>query len=302
MDIKLYNTLTHEKDKFIPIKKNEVSIYTCGPTVYGYAHIGNMRAYIFMDNLRRMFKYNGYKTKHVMNLTDVGHLTSDADSGEDKMEKAAKREGKNPWDIAAFYIDAFMKDIDSLNVDRPEIITRATDNIPEMLEMMIVQYNASRRKFIEDSQKKIRLEVQRDDLQLRMKRITILICNKGTASTGKMNIFIDIPECIKLYWDTSKKKVDYDEPSTPTFHPYLKAIPSVSIYTPKIEMWDMVDYIRDDQLKKTFEPLNHKLQQGLFTLYVDSATCPNFKLKWILVDAELSDPVKGELNVSFVEE
>ena len=167
---------------------------------------------------------------------------------------------------------------------------------------MIVQYNASRRKFIEDSQKKIRLEVQRDDLQLRMKRITILICNKGTASTGKMNIFIDIPECIKLYWDTSKKKVDYDEPSTPTFHPYLKAIPSVSIYTPKIEMWDMVDYIRDDQLKKTFEPLNHKLQQGLFTLYVDSATCPNFKLKWILVDAELSDPVKGELNVSFVEE
>lgn len=166
---------------------------------------------------------------------------------------------------------------------------------------MIVQYNASRRKFIEDSQKKIRLEVQRDDLQLRMKRITILICNKGTASTGKMNIFIDIPECIKLYWDTSKKKVDYDEPSTPSFHPYLKAIPSVSIYTPKIEMWDMVDYIRDDQLKKTFEPLNHKLQQRLFTLYVDSATCPNFKLKWILVDAELSDPVEGELNVSFVD-
>ena len=91
MDIKLYNTLTHEKTKFDPIKEREVSIYTCGPTVYGYAHIGNMRAYIFMDNLRRMFKYNGYSLNHVMNLTDVGHLTSDADTGEDKMEKAAKK-------------------------------------------------------------------------------------------------------------------------------------------------------------------------------------------------------------------
>lgn len=136
MDIKIYNTLTHTKSTFKPIKENEVSIYTCGPTVYGYAHIGNMRAYIFMDNLRRMFKYNGYKTKHVMNITDVGHLTSDADTGEDKMEKAAKREGKNPWDIAQFYLDAFMKDISSLNIDKPETITRATDNIPQMLEMV----------------------------------------------------------------------------------------------------------------------------------------------------------------------
>lgn len=167
---------------------------------------------------------------------------------------------------------------------------------------MIVQYNASRRKFIEDFEKKIRLEVQRDDLQLRMKEIEILIYNKGTASTGKMNIFIDVPANIKLYWTNSKKEVNYDEPSTPSYHPYLKAIPSFSIYTPKIEMWDMVNYIRDDQLKRRHEPLNHKLQHGLFTLYVDSATCPNFKLKWILVDAELPDPVEGELNVSFVEE
>ena len=167
---------------------------------------------------------------------------------------------------------------------------------------MIVQYNASRRKFIEDSEKKIRLEVERDDLQHRMKKMEILIYNKGTASTGKMNIFIDIPRNIKLYRVNSMKKVDYDEPSTPSYHSYLKAIPPFSIYTPKIEMWDMVDYIRDDQLKRTFEPLNHKLQHGLFTLYVDSAICPNFKLKWILVDAELPDPVDGELNVSFVEE
>lgn len=167
---------------------------------------------------------------------------------------------------------------------------------------MIVQYNVSRGKFIEDSEKKIRLEVERDDLQQRMKRIAILIYNKGTASTGKMNIFIDVPENIKLYRVNSMKKVEYDEPSTPNFHPYLKAIPSFSIYTPKIEMWDMVDFIKDDQLKRTFEPLNHKLQNGLFTLYVDSATCPNFKLKWILVDAELPDLIEGELNVSFIEE
>ena len=167
---------------------------------------------------------------------------------------------------------------------------------------MIVQYNASRRKYIEDSEKKIRLEVERDDLQHRMKRIAILIYNKGTASTGKMNIFIDIPGRIKLYWVNSKKKVDYDEPSTPSYYPYLKAIPAFSSNTPKIEMWNMVDYIRDDQLKSTIDSLNHKLQHGLFTLYVDSATCPNFKLKWILVDAALPDPVKGVLNVSFVEE
>ena len=112
MEIKLYNTLTHSKEKFVPIDKNEIKIYSCGPTVYGYAHIGNFRTYVFMDNLRRMFKYNGYNLKHVMNITDVGHLTSDADTGEDKMEKAAKKEGKNPYEIADFYTKAFMKDIE----------------------------------------------------------------------------------------------------------------------------------------------------------------------------------------------
>ena len=136
MEIKLYNTLTHSKEKFVPIDKNEIKIYSCGPTVYGYAHIGNFRTYVFMDNLRRMFKYNGYNLKHVMNITDVGHLTSDADTGEDKMEKAAKKEGKNPYEIADFYTKAFMKDIEKLNIDLPDIISKATDNIPEMLEMV----------------------------------------------------------------------------------------------------------------------------------------------------------------------
>lgn len=136
MQIKLYNTLTHKEEEFKPIKKENVSIYSCGPTVYSYAHIGNMRAYIFMDNLRRMFKYNGYIINHVMNITDVGHLTSDADTGEDKMEKAAKKEGKDPYEIAKFYTSAFLNDITSLNIDKPNIITKATENIPQMMEMV----------------------------------------------------------------------------------------------------------------------------------------------------------------------
>ncbi len=136
MDIYFQNTLTREKEKFMPINAEEVKMYSCGPTVYSYAHIGNFRTYIFVDCLRRMFKYNGLKLKHVMNITDVGHLTSDADTGEDKMEKAAKKEGKNPYEIAEFYTNAFMKDMKSLNIDMPEIVTKATDNINQMLEMV----------------------------------------------------------------------------------------------------------------------------------------------------------------------
>lgn len=136
MKVQLYNTLTHSKEEFKPIDPNEVRIYSCGPTVYSYAHIGNFRTYVFMDSLRRVLKYNGYNLKHVMNITDVGHLTSDADTGEDKMEKAAKKEGKNPYEIAEFYTKAFMDDMHKLNIDMPNIISKATDNIPEMLEMV----------------------------------------------------------------------------------------------------------------------------------------------------------------------
>ena len=134
MSIKFYNTLTRTKEEFKPIDKKEVKMYSCGPTVYYYAHIGNLRAYLFMDNLRRVLKYNGYKLKHVMNITDVGHLVSDADEGEDKMMKAARRENKNPYEIAEFYMNAFMKDIESLNIDKPEIIARATEHIDVMEE------------------------------------------------------------------------------------------------------------------------------------------------------------------------
>ncbi len=132
MDIYFYNTLTKKKELFKPLDPKEIKIYSCGPTVYYYAHIGNLRAYLFMDNLRRVLRYNGYKLKHVMNITDVGHLVSDADDGEDKMVKAAKRENKNPYEIASFYLDAFLKDIDKLNIDKPEIIARATENIDIM--------------------------------------------------------------------------------------------------------------------------------------------------------------------------
>ncbi len=135
-DLFLYNTLGRKVEKFIPVDKDEVKMYSCGPTVYSYAHIGNFRAYIFSDTLRRVLKYNGYKVNSVMNLTDVGHLTSDADTGEDKMEKAARKEGKDPYEIAEFYTDAFLTDYDKLNLQRPTVITKATDNIPQMIDMV----------------------------------------------------------------------------------------------------------------------------------------------------------------------
>ena len=134
MSIKIFNTLTRKKEDFKPLDEKEIRMYSCGPTVYYFAHIGNLRAYLFMDNLRRVLKYNGYNLKHVMNITDVGHLVSDADEGEDKMMKAAKRENKDPYEIAEFYMNAFLADIDKLNVDRPEIIARATEHIDVMEE------------------------------------------------------------------------------------------------------------------------------------------------------------------------
>ena len=136
MALKLYNTLTKQKTDFVPLNGNEVRMYSCGPTVYSYAHIGNFRTYVFVDNLRRVLEYNGYVLKHVMNITDVGHLESDADEGEDKMEKAARKENKSPYEIAKYYTEIFFKDMDKLNIERPEIIAKATDHIEEMLEFV----------------------------------------------------------------------------------------------------------------------------------------------------------------------
>ena len=136
MDIYFYNTITKEKEKFTPIEGNIVKIYSCGPTVYKDATIGNMKSYIFMDTLRRVLKYNGYSLKHVMNITDVGHLASDDEHGEDKMIKAAKEEKKEPLEIAEFYTQRFLKDLDRLNIERPEIICKATDHIKEMEQLV----------------------------------------------------------------------------------------------------------------------------------------------------------------------
>ena len=134
MDIYLYNTLTKRKEKFEPKEKGKVYMYSCGPTVYKDATIGNMRTNLFQDVLRRMFKYNGYKLMHVMNITDVGHLVSDGDEGEDKMVKSAKEMHKSPAEIAKHYTELFFKDLDRLNIERPEIICKATEYIPEMIE------------------------------------------------------------------------------------------------------------------------------------------------------------------------
>ena len=120
MNLYLHNSLTRKKEEFQPILPGQVGLYTCGPTVYNYAHIGNLRTYIFEDILKRVLLYNDYHVKHVMNITDVGHLTGDRDMGEDKMEKGARREGKTAWEIAEYYTQAFKNDITRLNILEPD--------------------------------------------------------------------------------------------------------------------------------------------------------------------------------------
>ena len=134
--MKLYNTLSRSKEEFIPIKPGKAGMYSCGPTVYNYAHIGNMRTYVFMDVLRRTLEAYGYKVKSVMNITDVGHLTSDADEGEDKMARAAQEQKKTPWEIAQYYTDVFFKDLQALNIKRPNLTPKATEHIKEMLDFV----------------------------------------------------------------------------------------------------------------------------------------------------------------------
>lgn len=138
MKFYVYNTMTRNKDEFIPVVQDKVGMYTCGPTVYNYAHIGNLKTYIFEDVLKKSLEYVGYKVKHVMNITDVGHLQSDGDEGEDKMALGASREKKTVWEIARFYEDAFMDDCRKLNIKRPTVVCRATDHIEEMIKFIQV--------------------------------------------------------------------------------------------------------------------------------------------------------------------
>ena len=132
----LYNSLTRTKDEFIPRDAKKVSMYTCGPTVYHFAHIGNLRTYTMEDVLERYLRYIGYDVKRVMNITDVGHLTSDGDTGEDKMLKGAKREHKTVLEIAKFYTDAFFSDAKKLNIKNPDVIEPATNCVPEFIDMV----------------------------------------------------------------------------------------------------------------------------------------------------------------------
>jgi len=134
--LKLYNTLTRKKEIFRPLKNKKVGLYTCGPTVYWFAHIGNLRTYIFEDILKRVLEYNGYKVKHVMNITDVGHLTSDSDTGEDKIELGAKREKKTAWEIAEFYTKAFKNDLKLLNIKEPNVWIKATETIADQINLI----------------------------------------------------------------------------------------------------------------------------------------------------------------------
>ncbi|MCR4676780.1 MAG: cysteine--tRNA ligase [Sphaerochaetaceae bacterium] len=136
MKVQLYNTMTRKLEEFVPVSEDHVGMYTCGPTVYNYAHIGNLRTFIFEDTLKRMLKHAGYNVKHVMNITDVGHLTGDGDDGEDKMEKTARETGKSVWDIADFYTKAFFRDYDALNIIRPDVVCPATKHIDQMIALI----------------------------------------------------------------------------------------------------------------------------------------------------------------------
>ena len=136
MEILLTNTMSRKKEVFKPLREGEVGIYTCGLTVYNFAHIGNLRAYVFADTLKRMFLFNGYKVNHVMNITDVGHLTGDEDEGEDKMEAGARREGKTVWEIVDFYTEAFFDDLKRLRIILPTVTCRATRHVDDMIDMI----------------------------------------------------------------------------------------------------------------------------------------------------------------------
>src|SRR5699024_6322718 len=134
--IYLYNSASHKKEEFVPHEPGRVSMYTCGPTVYHFAHIGNLRSYIMEDALEKLLRYAGYDVKRIMNITDVGHLASDADTGEDKMVKGAKREHKSVMEIAKFYTDAFFADCKKLNIKYPDVVQPATGMIDDYIKVI----------------------------------------------------------------------------------------------------------------------------------------------------------------------
>lgn len=179
-----------------------------------------------------------------------------------------------------------------------QVYNRAT---PEM----ILQYNISLKKFLELSEKKILLEAQRDDLQRRFTMVEIMVVNNGTASTGKLNAFIDVPAGVHLYSEGSKKREEYEQPATPNYYSSFNTFSNINLalgrYTPRVEMWDEKDFEKKTELRFTLDALTHGLRHKAFVFYVDAATCHNFKMAWTIVDAALINPVRGELHVCFLE-
>ena len=137
MALRLYNTMSRSIEEFVPIRDEEVGMYSCGPTVYNYAHIGNLRTFLFEDLLKRVLTASGFTVNHVMNVTDVGHLSGDGDDGEDKLEIMARQKKKSAWEIAEYYTEAFFKDFDELKMIRPNTISKATDHIQEMIDLIL---------------------------------------------------------------------------------------------------------------------------------------------------------------------
>ncbi|PKL79949.1 MAG: cysteine--tRNA ligase, partial [Candidatus Melainabacteria bacterium HGW-Melainabacteria-1] len=135
-ELTLFNTMTRSKEVFVPLIPGEVKIYTCGPTVYNYAHIGNLRSYVFPDLLKKLLQRLGYQVRHIVNFTDVGHMTSDQDTGDDKIEAAAAASGKSAWDISRYFAEAFKRDLELLNIAFPTQFTYATDYIPQQIELV----------------------------------------------------------------------------------------------------------------------------------------------------------------------
>ena len=205
--LKLYNTLTRNKDEFRPIDEKIVRMYSCGPTVYSEAHVGNMRAYLFMDSLRKVLKYNGYELNHVMNITDVGHLVSDADEGEDKMEKAAREAKLSPWDIAKKYTEIFLKDIDKLNIERPEHITPATEHIKEMEEYVKrimdngYAYETSKGIYFDTAKLSTYGELSRANLEKQMAGARIEV-DEEKKNPLDFALWIKAPENHIMKWDS----------------------------------------------------------------------------------------------------
>ncbi|NLK06951.1 MAG: cysteine--tRNA ligase, partial [Spirochaetales bacterium] len=136
MPVLLYNTMNRCVEEFVPLDDQQVGLYSCGPTVYNYAHIGNLRTFLFEDLLKRVLQLSGFSVNHVMNITDVGHLTGDGDDGEDKLEHMANKTNRTVWEIASYYTDAFFKDYDELNMIRPSTVCKATDHIQQMIALI----------------------------------------------------------------------------------------------------------------------------------------------------------------------